>query len=168
MTKNRQSLNWKWSFLLAILGLTMSPGCAEKKWINEPRSASAQDSSAGEQERNKTLSNSCPVRFSKINICAQIKWMANANTSTEAVFHLKFDPAQFNSKPIVQENLEVYLWMPSMGHGSSPVTIKKTAQNDTFEISKIFFIMPGIWDVHFKIKNAGQELDHAVYRMSIN
>ena len=47
-------------------------------------------------------------------------------------------------------DLRVMLWMPTMGHGSFPVTVTETSSG-VFEASEIFFTMPGYWDVHFQI-----------------
>ena len=48
--------------------------------------------------------------------------------------------------------------MPAMGHGSSPTTTARkldtsaTAIPGVFETSKIFFVMPGKWEVWVQLK----------------
>lgn len=52
-------------------------------------------------------------------------------------------------------DLKVKLWMPSMNHGSMPVTIEKVS-NGVYEAREIFFTMPGEWDIHFQHHKDGE------------
>jgi len=45
---------------------------------------------------------------------------------------------------------QVMLWMPTMGHGSFPVKIKKVSQG-VYEAVEMFFTMGGYWDIHFQL-----------------
>jgi hypothetical protein len=58
------------------------------------------------------------------------------------------------------ENLAITLWMPSMGHGSSPVTIDHLGLGD-YRASKVFFSMRGEWEIRFQIKT-GQNVQDQV------
>lgn len=61
--------------------------------------------------------------------------------------------------PLTDEiELELMLWMPSMGHGSFPITTRKVGDG-LYESTEIFFTMPGDWDVHFQIKDGENLLD---------
>lgn len=62
--------------------------------------------------------------------------------------------------------LHVYLWMPDMGHGSSPVKIKKIAQGE-YEVSSAYFIMPGKWEIYFQLKNKDDVLDEVVLPLTL-
>ena len=64
------------------------------------------------------------------------------------------------------KNLFVFLWMPTMGHGSSPVKIKKL-DNGEYEISDVQFIMPGKWEIKFQLKDGAQVFDETVVTLSI-
>lgn len=46
----------------------------------------------------------------------------------------------------------VFLWMPSMGHGSSPVTLKKL-DTGIYDVSDVYFIMDGDWQIRIQLKN---------------
>lgn len=51
-------------------------------------------------------------------------------------------------------NLNVELWMPSMGHGSSPVVVTK--RNDAFyKVTEAWFVMSGDWEVRVSFMNNG-------------
>ena len=41
------------------------------------------------------------------------------------------------------------LWMPGMGHGSYPITVSNIAIG-IYELSEVYFTMPGLWDIHFQ------------------
>jgi hypothetical protein len=41
------------------------------------------------------------------------------------------------------------LWMPSMGHGSSPTTVTRTGPH-SWRVDRVFFLMPGPWEIRFK------------------
>ncbi len=47
-------------------------------------------------------------------------------------------------------DIRVMLWMPTMGHGSFPVTVEKVSDG-IYKAREVFFTMPGYWDVHFQI-----------------
>lgn len=53
---------------------------------------------------------------------------------------------------------EVILWMPSMGHGSTPT---QTTRLDvgTYRTSQVYFVMPGEWDIRFQVKNGSEVVD---------
>ena len=54
--------------------------------------------------------------------------------------------------------LHVYLWMSSMGHGSSPVKIKKLSTGE-YEVSSVYFIMGGTWEVHVELLKQDDVVD---------
>lgn len=64
------------------------------------------------------------------------------------------------------KTLFVYLWMPSMGHGSAPVKLKKIADGE-YEISEVHFIMGGRWDVKFQLKDGSQVFDETSVPVSL-
>ena len=65
----------------------------------------------------------------------------------------------------------VKLWMPGMGHGSSPVLVQP-AQDESgasmpgsYEASRVYFSMPGKWEIWIQLKQNGKvveqsKLDH--------
>jgi uncharacterized membrane protein YcfT len=52
-------------------------------------------------------------------------------------------------------NLKVTLWMPDMGHGSSPVAIKDVGNNH-FLVTEAWFVMTGKWLVKLEFDFAGE------------
>ena len=60
----------------------------------------------------------------------------------------------------------VFLWMPSMGHGSSPVTVKKLGTG-IYDISDVYFIMDGEWQIRIQLKNNGTMLEELNFTYNI-
>ena|GEM_PF-655190 len=60
-----------------------------------------------------------------------------------------------DSRPINEQlDIRVKLWMPTMGHGSFPVTIKYHGLG-LYQATDVFFTMPGYWDIHFQLFENG-------------
>lgn len=53
---------------------------------------------------------------------------------------------------------EVYLWMPSMGHGGPDIQLTEISQG-IYQLSEIYFIMEGDWQVIIKIPNKTQTMN---------
>lgn len=60
------------------------------------------------------------------------------------------------------DELYAYIWMPGMGHGSSPISHYKVSQG-MYELDRIFFIMGGSWDLHIQLKKDDVVLSEIVW-----
>lgn len=56
------------------------------------------------------------------------------------------------------QTLNAYIWMPDMGHGSSPIE-KTQVNNNHYSFSEVAFIMPGLWVLHIEILEDNQIVD---------
>lgn len=76
--------------------------------------------------------------------CAHLGFQGQPKASVNTTFMLHFMGPGFD--PSKLSNVSVKLWMDSMGHGSTPVTV---TQKDAvhFEVSDAFFSMAGAWQV---------------------
>ena len=64
-------------------------------------------------------------------------------------------------------DLHIYLWMPDMGHGSSPVKIKKLGSGE-YEVTNVYFIMGGGWEIYFQLlKNKDDVVDEVIIPISL-
>lgn len=121
---------------------------------------------------SEKLSSSCEAQFKSNNqFCVQITWITEPTQNTKGQFLLKtFRSNLADNTPILDDlkgELHVDLWMPSMGHGSSPVSLQKL-DTGTYKVSDVFFIMPGEWEIRFKLKDStGQLIDEAIYSLRI-
>ncbi len=89
-------------------------------------------------------------------VCGHIGHMTGMNSETEAQFvtHLEIP------NEVQVTDLTVKLWMPDMGHGSSPVTVTQFGVNK-YKVTQAFFIMPGNWEVRVAFKLEG--VAHALH-----
>jgi hypothetical protein len=119
------------SFLILTL---LSLSCARPNYVtsDDPNVFTQADSSSNE-------------------IQALIKWEKLQTSNDMGVFNISFfykdDPTTLIDP---QGQVEVKLWMPSMGHGSSPVKIEKVGLG-LYKVTRVYFIMPGEWEIRIQI-----------------
>lgn len=72
-----------------------------------------------------------------------------------------FDPQDRSRFLDPQEDLVVFIWMPDMGHGSSPVKVDRLSQG-VYRISNVYFLMGGRWDIHIQLKQGEQLVEEVI------
>ena len=91
---------------------------------------------------------------------AHLTWIQGPRLDAESILDLQFVDSETQQPTILTDELKVTVFMPMMGHGSSPTTI--TALKDAsgklipgaYQVSKIYFTMGGEWEIHIMLKNA--------------
>lgn len=138
---------------LTILALLVScVACAKPKYadatIPAPQAASAPQ---------------CEVKFEKSGLCLEWAWEVAPGESDFG--SLVFKTSREVNGQWVPEDLSgtaaLVLWMPSMGHGSSPTTVTHI-DTGTYRASRVYFVMPGAWDLRFQNKSGTSVIDEAV------
>lgn len=109
-------------------------------------------SSHNEFETGKTL------KTSHHNL--SLKWLSTLNTTDPAHALLIVTNNSFAAD--LPSPFKIFLWMPEMGHGSSPITIKKLGTG-LYELSDIYFIMDGLWQMRIQVINNGEVLEEQNY-----
>lgn len=131
-----------YKIILFLLALTLL-SCGKSPLLNKVSKASneiAGDILLSEQFPNEKLS------FS-------MNWTVSPGLDNLSSFDLKL------ARPLNQnQTLNIYIWMPDMGHGSSPIDIKQLNSTD-YAVSEIAFIMPGLWVLHVEILENNQVVD---------
>jgi hypothetical protein len=96
----------------------------------------------------------------------QLNWITSINTTEEgkAIVLLTKNGAIFDDS---NYSLGAYLWMKSMGHGSSPIVITKLA-NGVYQLSELYFSMTGDWQLHLTLNKNNSIIDDIEYGLSIN
>lgn len=100
-----------------------------------------------------------PLEFSKLAVPFKFQWILFPTTENNGSFSIEL----LKSSPLITtvKNLKVFLWMPSMGHGSVPVQIHQDNPN-LFRIERVFFIMRGDWVIHIQVLDTDKKvLDEA-------
>jgi YtkA-like len=108
---------------------------------------------------------SCPNKLTS-GKCVSLDWEV---LPTEEEFVIKiWRPNLADETEVVEdikEDIYVFLWMPSMNHGSSPVAIKQVDVG-TYRVNDVFFTMPGEWAIHIQLKNNNEIKDQTVIPFS--
>lgn len=104
---------------------------------------------------------SCEAYFATSDACVDLIWETRPTANDMGSFVLELyrrdDRSQFVN---LTNTLEVVLWMPDMGHGSSGVTVEKLAPGQ-YRVTRVFFIMGGDWEIQLKHKNGNTVLEEA-------
>lgn len=103
----------------------------------------------------------CTLSFPKEGLCASLTWDAALTDDGENSFVLRFWAAGTEQFQDVDGSVNIQLWMPDMNHGSSPVTVTAKG-NGIYEASRVYFVMPGDWDVRVQIKRNKKIVEQAV------
>ncbi len=142
-----------------LLGFLFLTACARPDYINPVSKKSAQ----GQTDK-------CALKLANSQLCSSIQWTSGPQTPAESEFILKFwnETSASENGPYVDPSstLSVILWMPSMGHGSSPVKIDKI-ETGVYRVHRVFFIMPGDWEVRVFLKNGPTIVDQATESLQL-
>ncbi len=108
------------------------------------------DSTDSETRTEGKSQNTCKASLKTDGVCLDAIWETYPTETT--VGSLLVFARSLNSDHLVKDfstDPRVTLWMPSLGHGSSPVKVVPL-QPGMFRIEKVFFIMRGDWEVRFQ------------------
>ena len=110
----------------------------------------------------------CEIFFEKLGVCSKIVWVNAPAKKQDSKFQLVLTGVsdEESIEKLAQANLDVELWMPSMGHGSSPTTVQKI-NAVTYDVSNVHFIMGGDWEIRFTLKKGSEILDEAIFKINI-
>jgi hypothetical protein len=146
-------LGTKLTYLILILVLMAS--CAKPRYVD------------GLEGRIDGISGECGFLFSSENICLKTEWIQKPTESTYGEMTLSFVDRNDQSRfvdPLTEPF--IVLWMPSMGHGSSPVKMERL-DIGKFRASEIFFIMPGPWDIRYQLKDGSNVIEEKIQKVTI-
>lgn len=132
-------------YALLTLACFILAACARPQYLN-PENTTPAASQKG------SVQSGCLARFKISNACVDIKW---ERLPTEKDFGSFIFTTTDGASGILTDftsvsPANVILWMPSMGHGSTPVTVEQIAPG-IYRANKVFFIMKGEWEIRFQI-----------------
>lgn len=135
------------------------------------------DASAGRENLQESPTPACAFSFEKYDLCAGIYWTKRPTTTKPGEFLFRFWDAKHGSErgPYVDpgETVFVKLWMPAMGHGSSPVTVQASKDGHgkvvpgVFYASDAYFIMSGTWEIWIQLRRDTDVRDQAKIEITI-
>ncbi len=129
--------------LISILLLITISSCGDSPFLNEDESSTEVTNRQGLNQGELTLSTS------DADYIVKPFWRVGPEVLTEGKLLILITDS--NGVPVDPEyDLKVMLWMPTMGHGSFPVTVTQS-QTGIYEATEVFFTMGGYWDIHFQL-----------------
>lgn len=111
----------------------------------------------------KTTNPSCELKMPISQFCVNLVWEKVPTDTEKGVFTLQFSLNEAATELLQAPS--VVLWMPSMGHGSSPVTVNPVDKG-LYRISDVYFVMPGEWEIRIQIKDQNGQVDQVVKKIT--
>ena len=138
----------------SLITLLLIASCAKPHYVDGP-------------QVDLTPVTGCGYLFKSENLCLKTAWVQRPSESTYGEMTLSFVDANDDTR-FVDPTSEpfIVLWMPSMGHGSSPVTIERIDVG-RFRASEIFFIMPGAWDIRYQLKSGSDVVEEHIQKITL-
>jgi hypothetical protein len=149
--------------MLSVLMFVLLSSCGESPLFNHELEENFNVGSGS------VFSQNAEFKFAKTGYSFAVDW-TEAPHIGQSSFQLKIWKTQVGTinGPFEDpsEQLHVFLWMPSMGHGSSPVTLTKIAPGE-YDVTNVYFIMGGKWQVKFQLISNGKVVDETVLNYTI-
>jgi len=92
------------------------------------------------------------------------KWRSGPNIGSESKIQILVTNSE-DRPTSIEGDFTLMLWMPTMGHGSFPVTVEEVGVG-LYEASQVFFTMPGYWDIHFQVTN-GDDMQEVLWGFTL-
>lgn len=144
-------------FLLIFGMLLFAAACGDSHRVNETPF----------EARTQEVSDECEYYFESEALCLRARWDTRATESTFGSMTLTFTERNSPTRPVSpKRDPFIQLWMPSMGHGSSPVTMT-LLEEGVYKAEDIFFIMPGPWDIRFQLKDGSIVVEEKIQKITI-
>ena len=129
-------------------------GCAQPNYSN------------GDNNANNVTSKNydCELKFTNSSTCLSWKWTTLPEDAKSGEIYFELYWLDSSGLPTFISPLGVVslvLWMPSMGHGSAPVTVTQIDEGK-FLAQSVMFVMPGQWELRFKISDGDTLLDEVI------
>lgn len=102
--------------------------------------------------------------FKSTNQSLQISWLSPLSSSEEA--HALIILKKNNIVSDLPNNTKIFLWMPEMGHGSSPIQVSRLGSG-LYDLSQIYFIMPGLWQLKIQLFDGLIFKEEIIYEFDI-
>lgn len=143
-------------FLLCII---LCFSCAKSRYVDD----------IGLTKQNSEVTRGICARFFQgQGLCVDYHWDFFPPIEEFGSMIFTFYPATDPNVPqSPQANVKVKLFMPSMGHGSSPVTVTEILPG-VFRADDVCFTMGGNWEIYIQLENAqGQIIEQQTIALLI-
>ncbi len=149
---------------IAVVSCGVSPILHHESPNREPQSETGSEGQDASDSAGPRMN--CDFSFPAQNLCASLEWVRRSTAEEPGEFLLKFWNKDQNPNQALTlsnpnaERVFVKLWMPDMGHGSSPVTTSQAVESNgspktgVYRASSVFFIMGGKWEIIVELRDA--------------
>jgi len=92
----------------------------------------------------------------------------------ESILILEAKNPQNHQAVDLNDQVEVVLWMPSMGHGSAPTQVQRTLDQNgqvlpgVFTVRNVQFIMGGEWEVRIRLTDDRGQQEIQSFRLTLS
>lgn len=112
----------------------------------------------------------CDMKLNKLNLCVNVEYLnPPPGRKNSSDFKLTFTDLKSKNKKLLDQKLDVYLWMKMKNgheHGSEKVKIAK--KEDYYLISNVWFLMLGQWELHVKVLEEDEKVvDQSMMKVNI-
>ncbi len=149
--------------ILALLFLVPFTGCAQPKYER------VEGKPSGNFSQDQKVTN-CELKFNQSGYCLYWQWEQLPTSSQSGSLIFKVVRPNLLDGSAVPVDLELtpalVLWMPDMGHGSSPTHVEKI-DTGSYRARDVFFVMPGEWEMKFQFKDGDTVKDESVVTLTI-
>jgi len=159
--------------ILCFIFMVSFAGCGRSPFLNDSPAKKNNDSQVGSSNQSELIfdipsssrngQRGGEARTDKYNFTGL--WQVGPKTGTANSLIVVITDMQ-GTRADAPFNLSSYLWMPDMGHGSSPIKIVKLGTG-LYELSNIWFVMGGMWNLHFEFKNGDQLYEEVVWDLEL-
>ena len=142
------------NFFSVVLLSAFLSGCLQSPLLNH--------AVANEGDESAEAKKGSALVFPQQELSASITWIKEPADEEAGSFTLRFWSTKLGTEqgPYVDPGhvVAVKLWMPSMGHGSSPVKVEQIkdqaggAVAGVYEATDVFFSMGGKWEIWVQLK----------------
>ncbi len=165
------SIHFRIGFSVAIVLILM--GCSPLLSKRSPKHSSF-------SKRSEVYDPQCPFSFYDLELCAELRPLETPRVGRSIPYQLVFWSRIEGNPwgPYIDPGLQPHIWlwmnMPTGGHGSSPVRIESSlnengeVEEGVFKVKNIVFTMQGAWEIYLQLKDQdGNIIDEALLHTHI-
>ena len=111
----------------------------------------------GHQEESTSSQKKAHLVYKEKNLHLHVEFAKEPEVGTEMQITVQARDPKTHQVKAINDQLEVVLWMPSMGHGSAPTVVSPSRDENgnlipgTFTVKSVYFVMAGDWEVYMSL-----------------
>lgn len=113
------------------------------------------------------------LKFANGEVHAHVTWVQGPQAADESTLRIEWMNGAAHTPAEPPGDFKVELWMPDMGHGSSPTQNQKVLDQKgqplmgVYDVTSIYFLMRGQWDVNVSLTLADGTVETQTIKVEI-